>query len=268
MARVQAPQDVKAALYPEVRAGGFTRVDGTIEFYQRVRSLLTPDMMVLDFGAGRGKFVEDPVRARRDLQHLRGSVRRVVGVDVDGVVMTNPALDEAHVIESGSPLPIASTSIDLVVSDWTFEHVSNPSWVAGELDRVLKAGGWICARTPNRWGYIALGARLVPNTWQVSVLRWLQPGKARADTFPTCYRMNTFRDLARLFPLQRYGNASYTMDSEPAYFGNSLLASRLAKAAFRFVPQGLASVLYVFLRKCEGATLDRIPPSPSQDKVL
>ena len=40
--------------YPESRFGGFTDVDGTIAFYARVHSQLTPSSVVLDVGCGRG----------------------------------------------------------------------------------------------------------------------------------------------------------------------------------------------------------------------
>ena len=48
--------------YPETTFGGFTRVDGTMAFYLRVRSLLCPDSVVLDVGCGRGEYGEDPFR--------------------------------------------------------------------------------------------------------------------------------------------------------------------------------------------------------------
>jgi hypothetical protein len=61
-------------LYPEKAAGGFSRVDGTIAFYGRVGALLAEagsDAVALDFGAGRGAFLDNPVRARRDVRMLR-----------------------------------------------------------------------------------------------------------------------------------------------------------------------------------------------------
>ena len=47
---------VLEGLFPEVAAGGFTRMEPRIQFYSRVRALLVPDHHVLEFGAGRGKF--------------------------------------------------------------------------------------------------------------------------------------------------------------------------------------------------------------------
>ena len=53
--------DIVSRFYPENRAGGFSRCDGTVQFYQRVRALLRPNYVVLDFGAGRGAaYYQDP----------------------------------------------------------------------------------------------------------------------------------------------------------------------------------------------------------------
>jgi SAM-dependent methyltransferase len=155
-------QEVCARLFPEVQAGGFTRLDGTIEFYSRVNALALKDSVVLDYGAGRGRFFEDPVTYRRDLRLLKGNVARVIGVDVDPVVRLNPAVDDAYCIAQDGRIPVKDGTVDLIVSDFTFEHVERPRAVADELTRVLKPGGWIAVRTPNKYGYVALGARLVP----------------------------------------------------------------------------------------------------------
>ena len=46
------------------------------------------------------------------------------------------------------------------MSDRVSSMCDDPESVAAEIDRVLRPEGWICARTPNRNGYIAWGARL------------------------------------------------------------------------------------------------------------
>ncbi len=240
-----------AALYPEVRAGGFSRVDGTVAFYQRVNALLHPSMTVVDVGAGRGKSAVDPVGYRRELQRLRGKVSSVIGLDVDESVLVNPNVDAAHVITVGGSLPLDDASVDLIVSDFTFEHVADPRWMAAEIDRILRPGGWVCARTPNRWGYIGIPTRLVPNRFHHSVLRRVQPEKEERDTFPTTYRLNTRAQIARHFPPSRFDDHSYAADSEPAYFGRSRTAWRAMQVAFRLTPPSLASMLFVFLHKRE-----------------
>jgi len=252
--RLMASDGPLQVLYPELCAGGFSRDDGTIAFYGRVRALLAEagaDAVVLDFGAGRGAFLDDPVRARREVRQLRGCAGRVVGVDLDDAVLTNPAVDEAHVAEMGVRLPIDAVSVDLVVSDFAFEHIADPEWASLEIDRVLKPGGWLCARTPNRWGYIGVGARAVPNRLHVEFLRRLQPLKPAEDTFPTTYLLNTPRALQRWFPCDRYRHVVWATDNEPAYVGRSLAAARLTRAVFSLTPPPFRSMLMVFIQKQE-----------------
>ena len=243
--------------FPEQVAGGFTRLDGNVSFYSRVQALLIDlpaGAQVLDFGAGRGQAAEDPVTYRRELSDLRGEGRSVIGVDVDPAVVENPRLDEARVIGQDGRIPVDDASVHLIVSDYTFEHVDDPARTAAELDRVLKSGGWICARTPNRWGYIAVGARLVPNRLHVRALRSLQPDKAAEDTFPTRYRMNTRGALERYFPAPKFEVSAYTMDAEGHLYAGS---SRLLAAAIgstRYLPAPLRSMWFAFIRKVPEAS--------------
>ena len=105
--------------YPEIGAGGFSRIDGTVAFYNRVNALLKKEAVVLDYGAGRGfGHVEDPCEYRRSLCNFRSRIASVIGVDVDEAVMQNPALDEAYVFNPKDPLPIGDASIDIIVSEF------------------------------------------------------------------------------------------------------------------------------------------------------
>jgi SAM-dependent methyltransferase len=241
--------DRRRRAFPEIAAGGYSRKDGTIEFHLRVNSLLLPDDVVLDLGAGRGFSTEDPVPVRRDLRCLRGKVQRVIGIDVDPVVLANQTLDEALVIAPSDPLPLADQSVDMVVSDWTIEHIDEPGRFVSEIDRVLKPGGWFCARTPNKWGYIGIAARLVPNEAHTRVLRRLQPHRNDHDTFPVRYRLNTQRELERHFVASRWANFSYTHDAEPAYAGHSRALWALQRATLAAMPKALSSVHMIFMQK-------------------
>jgi SAM-dependent methyltransferase len=242
--------------FPELAVGGYSRVDGNVAFYGRVQAILCeldlhPPVTVVDFGAGRGLLADDPVPYRRRLQELRAPGRTVIGVDIDPVVKVNPRVDEARVIE-GLSLPIDSESVDIIVSDFTWEHLDDPAAVARELERVLRPGGWICARTPNRWGYIALGARLVPNALHVAALRRFQPTKLPEDTFPTRYRLNTRGAFHRHFPSSRFEVHAFTIDAEPyLYAGRSKLLGVLLSALHR-APAPFKSMWNVFIHKHEG----------------
>ena len=149
--------------YPELNAGGFSRVDGTIAFYGRVQALLGPGQVVVDLGAGRGgEHIDDAVPYRRAMRDLRGEGRQVIGLDVDEAVLGNTFVDEAKVIDPGTSLPLEFNSVDLIVSDYVFEHVDNPAFLVAEAYRVLKPGGWMCARTPNFFSYVGIAVNSDP----------------------------------------------------------------------------------------------------------
>jgi len=242
--------DLVSAAFPENAAGGFSRCDGTVQFYQRVRALLAPGQVVLDFGAGRGAaYYEDSSSYRKSLRDLRGEGRRIVGADVDPVVCSNPWMDESIVIDIISPLPFSDDTFDLILSDSTFEHVEDESRIAGELDRTLKVGGWICARTPNRYGYVAVANRIVPGRFANSLVRSAQPDRKAQDIFPVHYRMNTMEKLRKLFPPSRFDHMSFAFDSEPRYHFNNRMIFYLLLGLHGLTPPAFRNTLMVFIRK-------------------
>lgn len=236
-------------LYPEIEAGGFTRFDQRVIFYTRVNALLEPDMTVLEFGAGRGRYADSEPDYLRRLTRLRGKCRRLVGCDVDPVVLENPLLDEAVVTGVGEPLPFADASFDMIVSFAVLEHIGDPEHYARELERVLRPGGWLCGWTPNKWSYFAIGARLVPNRLHAWALRFLSPSRREEDIFPTVYRLNTQAALRRHFPPERFAHHSYIFSGLPAYDAGRMALARLWQTWNRLAPPVMGQYLHVFLRK-------------------
>ena len=222
---------------------------GTVQFYRRVRALLRPDYVVLDFGAGRGAAYCKILRLIGKAPELRGEGRRVIGVDVDPVVSSNPCVDQAVVIDPHSPLPFPNDTFDLIVSDSTFEHVSDATRIARELDRVLKVGGWICTRTPNRNGYVALMNRIIPAGVGKRLVLSAQPDRKVEDVFPAHYFMNTLGTLKVLFPAERYDHMSFAFDSEPKYHFNRPAIFVLLLVLHSVTPPSLRNTLMAFLHK-------------------
>jgi SAM-dependent methyltransferase len=236
--------------HPETAAGGYASNNGTVEFYQRVLAVLPEGARVLDLGAGRGScFEENHGPWQRWLLRLGKRYSRRIGADVDPAVQTNPELDEARIIEPGKPLPFADESFDLVLCDWVVEHIEHPEEFAAEVRRVLKAGGWFCARTPNRWSYFSVGARVLSSDAGNRVLRVLQPRRAERDIFPKYYRMNTLGAIRKYFPPGQWTNATYTHNPDPSYIGGSAVLYHLISLYQRLTPKSLASVILVFARR-------------------
>lgn len=238
----------EARTEPEKIAGGFGRHDGTVAFYQRIDALISPEMIVLDLGAGRGAQLETQGYPNR-LARLQGRVRTLVGVDVDPAVERNPYMDEVKVIDAKAPLPFDAETFDLIYSDWVLEHVEDPKALVGEIFRVLKPGGWFCARTPSKWSYIAVMARLIPESAQSRALKSVQPERREEDVFPKLYRMNSMPAIRHQFLEYQFVNASYTHNPSPSYHGHRLWLYR-AIEFYQAIPiRALHTTIHVFVQK-------------------
>jgi SAM-dependent methyltransferase len=234
--------------YPEANISGFSHVDGTVAFYSQIAAVMKPDSQVLDFGAGRGEApLQDTVDYRRNLMVFTGRCAHVEGCDVDEAVLRNPFLDHAEIVAPDKPLPYDDNRFDVVVSRAVFEHLDNPTFSAGELLRVTKPGGLIAAFTPNRWGYIATAARLVPNRMHRGALSTIQPDRLPEDVFPTRYRLNTPQAIRKAFP----GADVFISRTapEPAYHFGSPIVYRVGRWVDKHLPDVLQPMLYVYIRK-------------------
>jgi SAM-dependent methyltransferase len=235
--------------YPEVEAGGFSSREGWFDFYGRISALIRPDMTVLDYGAGRGSTL---ATGRTDyctlLGKFQGRVVKVIGVDIDPAVLQNPFVDERYVVGVGEPLPLADESIDLIFSDFVLEHVDTPEIFEAEIRRVLKPGGWFCARTPNRWGTTGILVNLVPNRLHAAILRRFTPEREERDVFRTVYKLNTLQRLKRYFPNSVWKHCTYLHSPVPDY----VLRSRALMTIFNMYSSGprfTGTNLHIFLQK-------------------
>jgi SAM-dependent methyltransferase len=247
--------------YPESRFGGFTQIDGTVAFYARVQALVRPDSVVIDFGCGRGAYTDDPVPFRRDLRIFKGKVRRVIGLDASPAGESNPFLDEFHQL-SGSHWPLPDESADLLICDNVLEHLPDPDAFFAETRRVLRPGGLACIRTPNRWNYIALLSRLIPNRSHARVLAKAKPGLGEEDVFPTLYRCNSLSALRASLARQGFESVVYGYEAEPSYLSFSKVAYALGVLHQKLAPGFLKPAIFAFARKTGAATAPDIGKAP------
>lgn len=232
--------------FPESRFGGFTDIDGTLAFYLRVNELTGPSTCMVDFGCGRGAYLDDAVRVRREARIFKGKAARVIGIDVDPNAGENPFLDEFHLLSS-QIWPLDSDSADLCLADMVLEHLENPGDFFSEARRILKSGGRLCIRTSNAWSYTSLAAKLIPNRLHAHVLARVQQNRRAEDVFPTLYRCNSIpaiKKSLKMFGFNKY--VVYGYEAEPSYLSFSSLAYRLGKAYGKITPAWSKSSIFCF----------------------
>jgi SAM-dependent methyltransferase len=236
--------------YPESRFAGFTQIDGTIAFYARVQALARPDSILVDFGCGRGAYAGDPIPFRRDLRIFKGKVQRIIGLDVGTAGAANPFLDEFRCLTTPG-WPLEDHSADLVLCDNVLEHLPEPPTFFSEARRVLKPGGIVCIRTPNRWNYISLLSRLLSGSQRARALAKAKPALAEEDAFPTFYRCNTLPALRRALSASGFAAVVYGYEAEPTYLSFSKIAYGLGVLHQKLAPGILKAALFAFGRKTD-----------------
>ena len=144
-----------------------------LEILEQLES--SPGARVLDLGAGAGVI---------PAMDFRPHAGEIWGVDPDPRVKTNPYLHEAR-IGTGEAIPCNDEFFDVVITNNVMEHLQKPGPVFTEVSRVLRPGGVLLLKTPNRFHYVPLVARLTPHRFH----EWLNErrGRTRVDTFPTYY---------------------------------------------------------------------------------
>ncbi len=208
-----------------------------------VLARLTPHSAVLDLGAGAGIVTQ---------MNFREHAARVCGVDLDPRVTGNPYLHEAKVADGGR-IPYGDGEFDVVLCDNVLEHLDQPRQVFAEVARVLKPGGYFLAKTPNRWHYMPIIARLTPHAFHRFYNRLR--GRASLDTFPTRYRANSPGQVRRLAAATGFEITRVELvESRPEYLRMSALTYWIGRLYERFVNssrrfQSLRILLVVELRK-------------------
>lgn len=237
-------------LYPEHRMGGYVRHDGAVAFNIRAKAVMGLDALVCDFGCGRGFHKELYEGFARDIQIFRGNARHVIGIDVDDYASENPYIDEFVLMRPmEARIPLETASVDLVVTEWVFEHLPEPMATLDELSRILRPGGHLCIRTPNLWHYSCLGALAIPHRLHHKVRKILRQPHESEDVFPTLYRCNTQGRMRRAL-VERGFDAVVYRHRGPSHFTEAgRLLGIVGECIERFSPPMFRHELHAFGRK-------------------
>ena len=240
---------MKTRVYPENAFGGFTRCDSTVAYYGRINAVADSDAVVLDVGCGRGgSFVETDGKLsyRVKLRNFKDRVGKVIGIDVDDTGSENTFLDEFRLIEKLDHWPVEDASVDVLMADFVMEHVADPAAFLSEAARVVRPGGCIALRTPNRWSYVSIAASILPNRTHGAVTSKVQASRNEEDVFPVLYRCNTRRTLRKAMDRAGFDSAVWTMEAEPAYLSFSPAIYRLGSLIHALMPPVFRTTLLAF----------------------
>ena len=156
---------------------------------------------------GRGKKALDlGCREQFWTRKLQTKGYEVVSVDLEP---QNPSVLR---VDANNPLPFADETFDLVWCTEVIEHVVNPAFTLGEINRVLKPGGKLLLSTPNS------------AFW---VFRMFRPfGKGPAEMQNDDHKQFFgYEDLRRLLPsATQYGFFPYLIYKRTLRSGFSLLS--------------------------------------------
>jgi SAM-dependent methyltransferase len=201
------------------------------EFHRAVRERARPGAVLLDVGCGDNAAFDD----------LRAAGRQVRGVDFQ----RHPHLvapETFRLLPADGSIPFPDESFDVVTAVWVLEHVQNPIFFLREVRRVLRPGGVFLAHSISGDHYVTWIRRalqLLPHRWTQRLVERLY-GRAQHDTFPTCYRLNTRRQIERaarrtglsLRHLERYADPGYFSFHRWA-FEAAIVADWLLEQMFR-----------------------------------
>jgi SAM-dependent methyltransferase len=131
------------------------------DYRQTIERLIGQETRWLEIGCGHTIFPEwmrDSITAQKE---FLSRCKLAAGCD--------PVDDRPHVaglpkhLHSGSSLPFADCSFNLVTANMVAEHVDDPIAFASEVRRVLSDGGLFVIHTPNLYYFEVFAAHLLPN---------------------------------------------------------------------------------------------------------
>lgn len=186
--------------------------DAEAGFHRELQSRLIDARQVLDFGCGDNS----------ELARYRTSQRQVWGVDLQ----SHPHLHHAEwfrLLDSSSRAPFADGTFDVIGSSWVLEHIRQPARFLGEIQRLLRPGGFFVSLSINALHYVTFLSRMVgvlPHRLTQKLVYRLY-GRALHDTFPTYYRLNSSAQLRRLAQKSGLELTGLNRFENPDYFSFS-----------------------------------------------
>lgn len=189
----------------------------------------------LDVGCGRRLFPSNHALA----EDLSRRCARLVGIDESDNVAENPHI---HAHQKVFPENFQTDEkFDLITLRMVAEHVRDPDTLVTALARLLAPGGRIVIYTVHRWSPVSIMAAITP-MWVHHALKGIIWETEQRDTFPVEYRMNTRRDLSRLFAKFGFEEKSYRLLGDCRTFQKWKLTNFLELSVWKLL--GMVGLTY------------------------
>jgi ubiquinone/menaquinone biosynthesis C-methylase UbiE len=157
------------------------------QYKDTVRKHVTPDSVILDIGCGRTDYMVDVYQ----------QAAKVIGQDPDEkAILEHPYLHQRIIGDFDALTSLPDESVDIILSAWTLEHLSNPDKLFTQVNRLLKKGGVFISLTPNKFGLPSLISMLIPNRYHPAIVKKMW-GRSEENTYPTFYKLNSTSQIKK-----------------------------------------------------------------------
>ena len=173
------------------------------DYYETViDDLLKEGQSWLDVGCGRRIFPSNPNLA----ELLAERSGYLAGVDPDNTIQENPFIDEGFQVLMDDFR--SDRKFDLITMRMVAEHVVDPEKLMTAVCDCTRQGSYVIVYTINRWSPVPVVTHLAPFALHHPAKKVLW-GSEQKDTFPTAYKMNTYKQLGKLFSRHGFDTAFF-----------------------------------------------------------
>lgn len=190
-----------------------------------IKEEITPEKVVLEAGCGFSDLFKDDYK----------KARKVIGVDIDETFLNmNNILDTKICANLENMNQVKSSSVDLIISSWVFEHIKSPQLAFREFERVLKKGGKVIFLTPNKRNFVVIFNRVIPVVFRKWVISHLNKNLV-TDPMTTFYKANTVSEIKKLSGLAGLKVIKIILNGDPTYLAINKPFYLIGKVIERFL---------------------------------
>lgn len=197
-------QDDYRSFYKRISKGW----EDSVSIYQKlVREHINKKTVVLEAGCGFNDMFKDEYK----------KAKKVIGLDIsEEFISKNTVVDEKIVSPLEDMSAVRTSSIDLVISSWVLEHISDPDKVFSEISRVLKPGGKFIFLAPNKWNYVLILNRIISKRMRMFVVGKMAKD-LETDPMPAYYRANSAGAIKQLAKKNSMTIEKLVLNGDPTY---------------------------------------------------